>query len=163
MNNISQNKNLLLVIICLVLLDIAVLAYFLWPSPKKPHTSIRDRRRQEMVEKLKNDVGFSEQQVQQYTSLKDSQMNELKPVFTEMRSKKDSLFLLVSNGSATDSIAKRFTEDIAALQQQVDYKLYKTHVKLRELCSPQQLSKYDTMMAERVRKMSKQSNSDNKK
>jgi periplasmic protein CpxP/Spy len=153
MSTTSRNKNLLFIIAALLLTNIAVLAYFLWvkqpvngrSGPEKPRISITD--------KLRDSIGFNEEQIKQYTQLKDQQWATIRPLFDEMRKAKDSLFKLLSNPNVSDSIINKASDAIAQKQKALDLQTFNHFKKVRALCTPDQQSKYDSMVQRMFRKM----------
>jgi Spy/CpxP family protein refolding chaperone len=150
MDNRTRNRNLLFIIAILILTNIAVLGYFLWyKKPPAPKNDFRNG----MSEMLKRDVGFTDQQVAQYDTLRDQQRASIKPMFDEMRKAKENLFRLLSDPNATDSIVKKATEVIAEQQKSLDLQTFNHFKKVRSLCTPEQQPKYDSMVQRMFRKM----------
>ncbi|MFI5130888.1 MAG: Spy/CpxP family protein refolding chaperone [Chitinophagales bacterium] len=154
MNNPSRNRNLIFIIAVLLLTNIAVLAYFLWikqPVQKRgggnPKIGIADR--------LKDSVGFSDEQVAQYEKLKDDQWTSLRPMFDEMRKAKDNFFKLLSDPNSSDSVIDRASDVIAQKQKALDVQTFNHFKKVRALCTPEQQAKYDSMIQRMFRKMGK--------
>jgi periplasmic protein CpxP/Spy len=150
----SKNKGLIFLIAFLLLTNIAVLAYFLWI--KQPHTDNGGGRPKMGIEdKLRDSVGFNEEQIKQYQLLKDQQGEAIKPMFDEMRKAKDSLFRLLSNPGVSDSIINKTSDVIAQKQKALDLQTFNHFKKVRALCTPDQQSKYDSMVVRMFRKMGK--------
>ena len=156
MNNPSRNRNLIFIIAVLLLTNIAVLAYFLWI--KKPTTDGGGHgggRKIEMADRLKDSVGFNDEQVGQFKKLKDEHWASLKPMFDEMRNAKDNLFKLLSDPNASDSLIDRASDVIAEKQKALDLQTFNHFKKVRALCTPEQQPKYDSMVQRMFRKMGK--------
>lgn len=153
MNNPSRNRNLLFIIGALVLTNVAVLAYFLWI--KKPPETRRMDGKNGMTEMLKKEVGFTDDQVAQYKQLKDEQWATIKPMFDEMRKAKENLFRLLSDPNTSDSVVGQATDAIAEKQKALDLQTFRHFKKVRAVCTPDQLPKYDSMIQRMFRKMGK--------
>lgn len=153
MSSPSKNKNLLVIIAVLLLTNISVLGYFIWYKKDKPNEP-KDNRTS-FVDMLKNEVGFSEEQVTQYKLLKDKQSETVRPMYQDMRKMKDSLFQLLSNPSTNDSILNKFTDNIALKQKTIDLQTFHHFKEIRDLCKEGQQVKYDTVVLRMFRRMGK--------
>jgi Spy/CpxP family protein refolding chaperone len=156
MSNPSRNRNLLFIIVALLLTNIAVLAYFLWiKQPEKRDRSQDNRPKIDMVDRLRDSVGFNDEQVTQFKKLKDEHWATLKPMFDDMRKAKDSLFRLVSDPNANDSVIDKVSDVIAQKQKALDLQTFNHFKKVRALCRPEQQEKYDSLVQRMFRKMGK--------
>jgi len=155
MSNTTTNRNLLVIIGMLLLTNIAVLVYFLWvQKPTKPPVVNKDKNG--LADMLKKDVGFNDEQVEQYKKLKDAQWNTIRPMFDDMRKVKDSLFRLLSSPTVDDSIVNKATDAIAKKQKALDLQTFNHFKKVRTLCTTDQQPRYDSMILRMFRKMGKQ-------
>ncbi|HTD93618.1 MAG TPA: hypothetical protein VK644_07400 [Chitinophagaceae bacterium] len=151
----SGNRNLLIIIVVLVLTNVAVLGYFLWfkDSEKRPQP---EKERSGLTEMLQKEVGFNDDQVAQYKLLKDKQRGIIHPMFDDMRKAKDSLFRLLSFPETPDSVLRKAAEMIGQKQRELDLQAFTHFRKVRTLCTPDQQTKYDSMVVRMIRKMGKQ-------
>lgn len=150
----TRNKNLIFIIAVLLLTNIAVLVYFLWPT--KSHSKLSHGKGNGMTEMLQNEVGFNDQQVAQYLQLRDRQRQTIRPMFDEMRKAKDSLFRLMGNTTVSDSTINRAADAIAQKQRALDLQTFNHFKQVRSLCvSPEQQVKYDSAVLKMFRKMGK--------
>lgn len=152
------SKNLLIIIAVLLLTNIGVLGYFLWF--KKPAKQAEQRwdakgNSNGIYELLQKDVGFSADQLAQYKLMKDKQRETLRPMFDDMRKAKDSLFRLLKESDVPDSISDKVAGEIGRRQKMLDLQTYTYFRKVRTLCTPEQLPKYDTLIQNMFSKMSK--------
>ncbi|TMI69641.1 MAG: periplasmic heavy metal sensor [Bacteroidetes bacterium] len=151
----SKNRSLIFIIAVLLLTNIAVLAYFLWyKKPTRPPEGGHDRGRGIEVP-LQKEVGFNEEQMSQYKQMRDQQMKAIKPMFDDMRKAKDSLFRMISNDNANDSSVNAVGDAIAQKQKEMDLRMYNHFKRIRSLCTPAQLPKYDSVIQRMMRKMGK--------
>ncbi|HET6996280.1 MAG TPA: periplasmic heavy metal sensor [Chitinophagaceae bacterium] len=150
----SKNRSLIFIIAVLLLTNIAVLAYFLWyKKPARPPEG-RDRSRGIEVP-LQNEVGFNEEQMSQYKQMRDEQMKAIKPMFEDMRKTKDSLFRMISSENTNDSSVNVVADAIARKQKEMDLRMYAHFKRIRSLCTPAQLPKYDSVIQRMIRKQGK--------
>ena len=152
----SGNRYLLVIIIVLVLTNVAVLGYFLWFKNPEKRVQPEKEQRSGLAEMLQKEVGFSDDQVAQYKLLKDKQRAIIHPMFDDMRKAKDSLFRLLSFPETPDSVLRKAAEMIGQKQRELDLQAFTHFKKVRVLCTPDQQTKYDSMVVRMIRRMGKQ-------
>ena len=161
----SKNKSLIFIITVLLLTNIAVLGYFLWY--KKPAGGHDDHGKVKpppgIEAPLQNEVGFSEDQLVQYRQMRDEQMNTIKPMFDDMRKTKDSLFRMMSIDGTTDSTVNATADAIAQKQKAIDLRMYNHFKRIRGLCKPDQLPKYDSLIQRMMKKIGRPHRDQDKK
>jgi protein CpxP len=155
MSNTSRNRNLLFIIAALVLTNIAVLVYFL-SIKKDDHRPSRSQSGRGLSDILQKEVGFTDAQVAQYKNMKEEQMQKVRPLFDEMRKAKDSLFRLLGDTAASDSLISAAGDRIATRQKMLDMETFNHFRNVRALCSnADQQVKYDSAIVRMFRKMGK--------
>jgi hypothetical protein len=147
----SGKRSLIFIILFLLLTNIGVLGYFLWY--KKPVRPSKSDPRTGIATALQNEVGFDDQQVAEYRKLKEKQWATIKPMFEDMRKAKDSLYKLLGNEHAGDSLINATADAIGQKQKAIDLQGFAHFKQIRELCKPTQLAKYDSLVQRLVRKM----------
>lgn len=158
--NRSSNKVLLLIIAVLLLTNIGVLAYFLWyrsdDDSGKPKGA---------TELLKEQVGFSQEQLDHYKQLRDQQRETIRPMYEDMRMTKDSLFKLLGDTADNEEKLQLITDRIGQKQKSLDLLTFHHFSELRKICTPLQKPAYDSMVVQMFRKMGKpaQHKNENKK
>lgn len=158
MNKASGNKTLLFIIAALLLTNIAVLVYFLRKNDQEPDKSHRGAG---LTELLLNDVGFSNDQVEQYKQLKERQRETIRPMFDEMRKAKDSLFRLMSDSTVSDSVINNAANVIAEKQKAIELQAFAHFKRVRGICrNPVQLEKYDSAILRMFRKIGRPAKKD---
>ena len=151
MNTPSKSRPLIFIIIFLLLTNIAVLAWLFWP--KKTKVSDAGGQRNGMVMALKDSVGFSDAQVDQYKQLKEKQWKILKPMFDDIRKAKDSLYRLLGDESISDSVVNERAEIIGQKQKALDLQAFSHFKEVRTLCTGEQRPKYDSLIQKMIKKM----------
>ena len=153
------NKNLLIIIVVLLLTNIGVLGYFLWyKKPEKQEQRTENNRGfggNGIQDLLQKEVGFTPEQLAQYKQMKDKQRETIRPMYDEMRKKKDSLFQLLNDATVSDSVAERAAEQIAYQQKAVDLQTFTYFRKVRTICTAEQQPKYDSLIQNMFSKMNK--------
>src|SRR5215831_19870916 len=149
----SNNRSLIVIITVLLLTNIAVLGYFLWfkkqpelTAAQGPSDKPHDERKG-IEGPLQDSVGFNEGQLVQYRQMRDEQRKAIKPMFEEIRKMRDSLFHMMSNEKVDDSVVNSLTGAIGQTQKDLDLRMFNYFKKLRGLCTPDQLSKYDSVIS----------------
>lgn len=152
--SISKNKPLIFIIAILLVTNIALLVFFL--NYSKPSKAGEKGTRGGMVSAaLKKDVGFSDEQISEYKKMKEEQFKTMRPIMDDIRKSKDSLFRLLGSATAEDSTVDQLAGDIAMKQKEMDLLAFAHFKRIRTLCTPDQLPKYDSMVVKMIRKMGK--------
>ena len=145
MTNAPKNRALILLIVILLLTNIAVLAYFLWP--KQPDRSLNsERNKYKLLEPLKNEVGFSDTQIAEYKKIKDSRSGRIKGKVDDLRKVRDNFYRLLSADNLGDSQLNTAADSIAYRQKLLDLETFEHFKLLRKICTPDQEAKYDSMV-----------------
>ena len=145
-----RNRNLLIIIAVLLLTNVTVLAYFLGQKKIEKPPAWNG-----VAEMLQKEVGFNEEQTVKYKEMKEKQRGKIRPMYDEMRKVKDSLFRLLSYPETNDSVLNKMADVIAQKQKAIDIETFNHFKRVRLLCTPDQLPKYDTMVLQMIRKMGK--------
>ncbi len=141
------NKNLLIIIAVLLLTNIGVLGYFLvYKKPQEKQEQRDGRNNNGIQDMLQKDVGFSEGQLAEYKQMKDKQRETIRPMYDEMRKAKDSLFRLLKDSTVSDSVAAKAADQIANRQKLLDLQTFTYFRKVRTICTPEQLTRYDSLI-----------------
>lgn len=150
--NSSRNKVLLALVAILLLTNLALVAFFvLKKEPQKREAETRQSRSSVMKGLLKDSVGFTEQQLQQFDSIKTQHEQNLKPLFENMREAKLAFYRQMN--ASNDSAAIVASNAIGETQKAVDLAFFKYFQNVRMLCTPEQLTSYDTIVQRVVRRM----------
>ncbi len=159
--SISRNKPLIFIIVILLLTNIAVLVYFLRPGGNKGNKE-RTGGKIGIATPLKEEVGFSEAQMDTYKKLKEEQFKIMRPMMEDIRRTKDSMFSHLGGNPSADSLVARLAGNIAMKQKEMDIEAFNHFRRIRQLCTPEQLPKYDSMITRVIRKMGKMGKGDQK-
>lgn len=154
MTYIKNNKALVFIIAVLLLSNIAMLYFYLTKkncednNPRKQNTS----RGEFMVEKLKNEVGFSDSQIARYRELRVKHKESMKPLFDDIFYAKDSLYRLLSQ-TPSDSQVNHYLEEIGNKQEVIDQRIFNHFFALKQLCTAEQLPRYDSVIQKVIKGM----------
>ncbi|RYY56026.1 MAG: periplasmic heavy metal sensor [Chitinophagaceae bacterium] len=157
----QSNKVLLLIITVLLLTNIGVLVYFLKYRQCEPEMA----KPKGAVDLLKEQVGFSDAQLEHYKKVREQQRETIRPMYEKMRTTKDSLYRLLGDSTITDARIDTLAGNIGERQKTLDLLTFHQFRELRKICRPDQRILYDSMMAQLFYRNSKtfKSNKDEKK
>src|SRR5688572_11993715 len=152
----TRNRNLLIIIGVLLLTNVGVLVYFL-SEKRTDKATMGDKGPQTVTEMLQQEVGFDDEQSAKYKELKDKQREKIRPMYSNMRKAKDSLFRLLTYPDTPDSLLNKAADVIAQQQKELDIETFNHFKRVRTLCTPDQLPQYDSLVLRMLRKMGKPS------
>ena len=168
MTYIRNNKTLVFIIAILLLSNIALLYSFVTKGGKNDHPESEKSTsaRKYMIETLTNEVGFNQEQIAQYEQMSDKHKQIIKPLFQEIKLTKDSLYKMLEEAAVSDSTVNYYLNMIGEKQKSIDQKIFYHFLSLREICTAEQRSKFDTVVQRIVKNMinssSKKSGKDKK-
>jgi Spy/CpxP family protein refolding chaperone len=140
----SKTKILVTVVILLLLTNIAMLLFFL---NNKDHGKRDGRggRDAAMRSFLQKEIGFSDQQLQQYDSLSKQHKDQIRPSFDEMRNNREQDMKTLGQSGFNDSIIDASASRSAAMQKEMIKKMLLHFREIRQLCTPDQKPKFDSL------------------
>ena len=143
-NNQNKNKIFLVIIAILLIANIAMLTLFL--QKKEPDNgNHRPDRKAFIANFLKDEIGFTTQQLVKYDSLSNQQHEKIKALFDTMRNNKTQQFKQLAVGNFTDSTINTVADQSAAAQKIMEVQMF-NHIKaVRQLCTPQQQPAFDSL------------------
>ncbi len=143
MNNGSKNKTLIIIIVLLLISNIFLVGFYMFKNKTSHRTKGKDDG---FVTALKNDVGFSEEQLKKFSELKETNWTQAKERMNQVRKLRSQIFDLTRQNSVADSTVERIADSIAILQKQFEIKSYNHFKETRAICTPQQQAAYDSLM-----------------
>lgn len=152
MDSNKKTTSLITIIIFLLITNIGMLVFFvLQGNPANRREKIHENRG--MYNSLKNDVGFSNEQLTQYKNLREQQIKKVHPLFNEVREAKRNFYGLVVSKNAGDSLLNADADSIAQKQKNLDLQMFGYFKKVRSICTPDQTQKYDSLVQKVVERM----------
>ncbi|HEU5366544.1 MAG TPA: hypothetical protein VFU62_13485 [Hanamia sp.] len=161
MNQTTKTKSLVTIIIFLLITNIAMLVFFILLS-KPVDKRQRNRETNGMYTSLQNEVGFSKDQLDKYQLLRKEQMEKVKPLFNEVRNAKKDFYGLVYSSNVPDSLIKTDADSIAQKQKTLDMQMFTYFKNIRNLCTPEQTEKFDSVIKKVVVRMVSRPGKDNR-
>jgi Spy/CpxP family protein refolding chaperone len=163
----SKTRSLVTIIIFLLITNVGMLLFFVFSS--KPSVKKEPGREQgggSMFNSLQKEVGFSTAQLDRYQALRKEQRDIVRPLFGELRAAKKDFYVLLYADTISDSLVIVDADSIAQKQKRLDLQMFRYFKNIRNICTPDQLQKFDSTVNKVVIRMvgrSGKGNHDNKK
>lgn len=143
-NKQNRSKVFLTIIGILLVANIAMVLFFFLKKDDDKREKRPDRKTL-IANFLKNDIGFSAEQLQQYDTLSNTHRENMKKMYDSLRSSKDKQFRGLTAANFSDSAMHVIADESAASQKMMEMQMF-THLKnVRLLCTPEQLPKFDSL------------------
>ena len=142
----TQNKSKIFVAIIVILMiaNIVLVSFFLMKKDGGRRDKHEDRKAM-IAGFLKNEIGFSTEQLHQYDTLSNNHRDNIKKMFDSLRSSKDKQFKQLAAANFNDSVMNSVADQSAVSQKKMELQMF-THLKnIRSLCTPVQLPKFDSL------------------
>lgn len=146
--NSSRNKVLLAIIVFLLLANIGMLVFIFKTSrPSEP------QKGPGFTERLRKEVGFSEDQMKVFEPRKKAFWNSMRDRFEKMKNTKENFYFQLYDASIPDSILVIRAEAIGDQQRDMDLFVIRHFKDTRKLCTEQQLVKFDSLLPSIIHRM----------
>lgn len=153
MNYLRNNAVLITIIAALLIVNLGLLYYGFWRDEKHERRENPERVDRGRM-KLEKEVGFNEQQLNQFEELRQKNRQDLKPMFEELRIAKDSFYSLLYLPDIPDSLITQRANAVSEKQEAIDRKMFQHFNSLKKIATPDQKVKLDSFMSGVIRKMS---------
>ncbi len=162
----SKTRSLVTIIIFLLITNVGMLLFFVFSSKPLKKEPDREQGGSGMYNSLQKEVGFSTAQLDRYQVLRKEQRDIVRPLFVELRAAKKDFYDLLYSDTVSDSLVIADADSIAQKQKKLDIQMFHYFKNIRNICTPDQLQKFDSTVNKVVTRMigrSGKSNHDNKK
>lgn len=143
--NQNKSKILLTIIGILLIANIAMVSFFLLKKDVNKYDKQRPDRKTMIANFLKDEIGFSTEQLQQYDTLSTGHRENMKKMFDSLRSSKDKQFKELAAGNFSDSVINNVADQSAVSQKIMELQMFNHLKNVRLLCTPAQLPKFDSL------------------
>jgi len=144
-------RSLIFIIAFLLLTNIAMLAFFIF---SKPCTNIPKPKDENLVGTfLRNEMKFDEQQMDAYQMTRKKDFEKARPAFQALSESKNNFYENIYNDDVPDSLVKKSASVIGKRQIFVDMQMLQHFKNVRNLCTPQQLPKFDSLFKNVIAKI----------
>lgn len=139
MNTQPKSKTLVILIAILLVTNVALLAILLTQKPQKKY-----EHKSMMGAYLKNEIGFSPDQMLHYDSLRAQHRRQVKSLFEEVRGTKIATFKALGNNAFCDSSIQVAASESVKQQENIE-RVMLMHLKnIRNICTSNQQAIFDT-------------------
>ena len=149
---VSRNKIYVSLIGLLLLSNLALVAFFVMNKPEK-HEVRKDRPGSYMKDALKNEVGFTDQQMATFDKMADEHRQQMRPMFEDITKTKESFYKLLTQPTTPDTILNEAAKQIGEKQRSIDIKIFTHFQNIRQLCTPDQQPAFDSLIQRVVHRM----------
>jgi len=151
MNNIRRNKTLLFIIVILLLTNVIMVVFFFNMTRKAPPSE--EPRRISFTDRLKTQVGFSDEQIKAFEPRRNEFWKEMRQKFDSIRDTKKDFFYMVYDSSVPDSVIVERSKLIGEQQQRLDLLVVRYYKDIRTLCTSEQVPKFDSLLPPIIERM----------
>ena len=136
----SKNKWIFFLIIVLLISNV-VLAFFLFAS----NNGEKKKKKESPSMAIYKEIGLDSVQIDSFKARKEIFFKTMKPIWSEVRLLKDSLYKNMELDT-TDASILSITQKIAWKNLEADRKMYQHFVEMRRYCTPEQQIRFDTII-----------------
>ena len=162
MNEKTKSRSLVTIIIFLLITNVAMLIFFIVLS-KPANRRLRNHEPMGMYNSLQNEVGFSKDQLNKYQVLREAQMKEVHPLFNDLRDAKKNFYEMIYVSGSSDSLIIANSDSIAQKQRNLDIQMFHYFKNVRNICTPEQTQKFDSVISKVVMRMVGRPGKDNRR
>lgn len=151
-----RQRWLLVLVAILFLTNIATLSIYWFKKPgghDGPPNEQPGRREKKMGQFMVDQLKFDTTQEAAYWKMRDSMLTIQRPVMDSIRGAKKRFFDLLNQPGVSDSTLYVRSNEIADLQKKLDLATFRHFQEVRQICRPDQLQKFDTVIQEIVSRM----------
>jgi protein CpxP len=106
-----------------------------------------------ITEFLQKDIGFSAEQLQKFGEMKNAHKEKMKPLFENLSKTKEHFYQLMKDPAVAESTLDSGASVIGQKQKELDLQTFRYFKNLRNLCTPDQLSRFDSLFPNILQKM----------
>jgi protein CpxP len=152
MDTIKKNRSLVSIIVFLLITNVAMLVFFLVLNNQGQRNShIHDQNGISGL--LEKEVGFTKEQLNTYQALRKDQVDKIHALFDELRKAKTDFYNLMYTSQVSDSAVNKAAGIIAEKQKTLDLQMFNHFELVRNICTPDQLQKFDTTIKKVIVRM----------
>ena len=143
----KNNKSLIFLVVVLLLSNVGLLLYYLvWKKPGNRQWG-GQKGDFSIVDFMKKEVGFNEEQTKQFKELHDKNRDSLKVLGDNILTSKIELYKLLQQANPPDSIINRMAGQLAQNQESMELTMFRHFQKVRAICNSQQQVKLDSLVS----------------
>ncbi len=143
-NKQNRSKVFLTIIGILLVANIALVSFLLLKKDKPKHDKQRPDKKTIIAHFLKTEIGFDTVQLKQYDTMSDRHKENMKKMMDSLRPPKEKQFKDLAAANFSDSVMNLAATQSAATQMTIELQMFNHMKKIRSLCTPAQLPKFDS-------------------
>jgi periplasmic protein CpxP/Spy len=144
----AKNKILLFIIAILLVTNIAMLFFFMRMKPSENQS-----KKLGFTEKLKDQVGFTQQQMAVFEPKKKIFWTHVRERSAALKKTKEQFYQFMYDPTVPDSVIQAKADVIGEQQRDLDLYVIKHFKDIRTLCTPEQLPKFDSLLPPLIERM----------
>jgi protein CpxP len=149
MNQLSRNKILVSIIAILLITNLVMLITFFRVCKPNP----AETKKPGFTEKLKNDVGFTPEQIAVFEPKKKVFWKRMRERFDEIKKTKETFYHQMYDPAIPDSTLESYADVIGKQQKELDLQVIRHFRDIRKMCTPEQLPKFDSLLPPIIERM----------
>jgi len=155
MSYLRNHKILLLIIGVLLVANLGLLYFYVFNKPQKSHRTpaTPEQMRASAMKKVKDEVGFNDQQAMVYDSLRANQFRNMRPLFEDVTKSKEEFFSLIYQEGVSDSAINAYAARIGDKQVALDVSTFRYFQSIKALCNEEQKPKMDSFIKQIVKRI----------
>ena len=141
-----NQRILILIIIVLVILNVGTLGV-IWMDKKGKKQSVKRERSPRVEYFLKEKVGFSEEQIEEFRSLQESHMKESMDIRMALGSTRRTLYDQIKMPEGERLDRDSIIRELSTLHQEFEERTFLHFQDLRAICNEDQLEQFDAFIS----------------
>lgn len=142
----KNNKGLIFLVVILLLSNVGLLLYFLMLKKPEHKPGGPGRGDFSIVDYMKKEVGFNEDQTKQFQQLHELNRDSLKLIGDSIRASKNKLYTFLQQAPPNDSSVQAAAATLSHYQQKMELNMFRHFQRVRAICTPEQQVKLDTLV-----------------
>ena len=143
MTSEKKIRSLTFIIAFLLVTNIAMLLFFIF---SKPCTNSPKPKEENLVSTfLKDEIKFDDQQMDVYQQVRKKDFEKARPMLQALSESKNNFYQNIHHDDVPDSVVKKSVSVIGKKQIIVDMQMLQHFKNVRNICTPQQLPKFDSL------------------
>ncbi len=143
-NKQNRSKVFIAIIGILLIANIALVSFLILKKDNGRHEKRPDKKII-IARFLKNEIGFDTVQLQQYDTLSTRHTDNMKKTMDSLHGAKENQFKELAAAGFNDSAMSNVADRSAATQKAMELRMFNHIRKIRLLCKPEQLPKFDSL------------------
>jgi len=150
MDIFRQQKYLMRTVIILVLLNIALIGFFVWKELKPHHKSmyLNNKDYKDVSGVLKKELQLNEKQVQQFNSIREDYNKQEIALKEKIKANKDLMNEEMFNKITDENKIMTLAKQTSAFEYQMEMLRYSQAKELKLICTAEQQEKFEALVKE---------------